>query len=105
MEIERRTGLKIVDRSHNSVEFNRKKRHTRSALEHPHNWEDEIRNEISRVHALMDMLKCEADRLICDDSMHAIRVLEKNAELRELQAYYKGLRFAIDRQKECARLS
>ena len=105
MDIERRADLKIVNRGRGSVEFNPKKRHSRSALGHPHNWEDEIRNEISRVHALMDMLKCEADRLICDDSMHAIRVLEKNAELRELQAYYKGLRFAIDRQKECSRLS
>jgi hypothetical protein len=100
MELERRSQLKIVDRGIADgpipVAYPLLKKN------HAKEWADEMWSEIARVHGLIDKVNAELSQLVSDDSMHALKVLEKNTEMRVLQAYYKGLRFAIDRQKEIA---
>jgi hypothetical protein len=101
MDTERRSRLKILNRGRRPQERN----HNFSSQ--PTNdrwkeWADDVWSEIARVHVLVDKVNAEVSCMLSDDSMHALQVLEKNAELRVLQAYYKGLRFAVDRQKEIA---
>lgn len=103
MEMQRRNQLRIVNGDDDKL----RKRPARvdsldSKKDDRTRWSDEMLSEISRVHALVDMVNGELSRMFSDDSMHALKVIEKNTELRELQAYYKGLRFAVDLQKEIA---
>jgi hypothetical protein len=97
------TGLKVLNGGRRSVEDQ-----SRSRASQPSNdgWieaSDGLWSEIARVNALVDKVNAEMNRMVADDSVHALQVIEKNAELRVLHAYYKGLRFAIDRQKEMSR--
>ena len=57
----------------------------------------EIWEEIARTHTMIDRISDELSRLVCDDCSEPLEILEKNAESRVLQAYYKGLRYAFDR--------
>jgi hypothetical protein len=57
----------------------------------------EIWDEIARTHTLIDKVSDELSRLVCDDCSEPLQILEKNAESRVLQAYYRGLRYAFDR--------
>ena len=57
----------------------------------------EIWDEIARTHTLIDRVSDELTRLVCDDCSEPLEILEKNAESRVLQAYYRGLRYAFDR--------
>ena len=101
MDAERRSRLTILKRGHRNIEIDGSSFPTRPR-DRWVEWADDLWTEIARVHALVDKVDAEIGRMMSDDSMHAIQVLEKNAEVRELQAYYKGLRYAIDRQKEIA---
>jgi hypothetical protein len=58
---------------------------------------EEIWDEIARTHTLIDKVSDELSRLVCDDCAEPLQILEKNAESRVLQAYYRGLRYAFDR--------
>lgn len=57
----------------------------------------EIWDEIARTHTMIDRISDELSRLVCDDCSEPLEILEKNAESRVLQAYYRGLRYAFDR--------
>jgi hypothetical protein len=101
MDTERRSRLKVLNRSR------RPENHNHNFSSQPTSdrwkeWADDVWSEIARVHGLVDKVNAEVSRMVSDETMHALQVLEKNAELRVLQAYYRGLRFAVDRQKEIA---
>jgi hypothetical protein len=57
----------------------------------------EVWDEIARTHTKIDRVSDELSRLVCDDCSEPLEILEKNAESRVLQAYYRGLRYAFDR--------
>jgi hypothetical protein len=57
----------------------------------------EVWDEIARTHTKIDRVSDELSRLVCDDCSEPLEILEKNAESRVLQAYYRGLRCAFDR--------
>ena len=57
----------------------------------------QIWDEIARTHTMIDKVSDELSRLVCDDCSEPLEILEKNAESRVLQAYYRGLRYAFDR--------
>lgn len=101
MDSERRSRLKVVNRGRRTIQDRNSSSYTQSS-DRWIEWADGLWNEMARVHALVDKVNAEMSRMVADDSMHALQVIEKNAELRVLHAYYKGLRFAIDRQKEIA---
>ena len=63
----------------------------------------ELWDEIARTHTLIDKVSDELAQLVCDDSSEPLQILEKNAESRVLQAYYKGLRYAFDRTPDTLR--
>ena len=102
MDVDRRARLKVLNRSRRTAEDRSQSHEPRSSADRWTEWADGLWNEIARVHALVDKVNAEMSRMVADDSMHALQVIEKNAELRVLHAYYRGLRFAIDRQKEIA---
>ena len=102
MDAERRSRLTILKRGYRRIEVLDSPFPAQSARDGWMEWADDLWNEIARVHALVDKVEAEMGRMLSDDRMHAIQVLEKSSEVRELQAYYKGLRYAIDRQKEIA---
>lgn len=102
MEVERRSRLKVLNRNRRIVEDRTQAFSSQPVTDRWREWADDLWSEIARVHALVDKVNAEVGQMISDDSMHALQVIEKNAELRVLQAYYKGLRYAIDRQKEIA---
>ncbi len=102
MEVERRSRLKVLNRNRRIVEDRIQGFSSQPVTDRWKEWADDLWSEIARVHALVDKVNAEVSQMISDDSMHALQVIEKNAELRVLQAYYKGLRYAIDRQKEIA---
>jgi hypothetical protein len=58
---------------------------------------EEIWDEIARTHTLIDKVSDELSRLVCNDCAEPLQILEKIAESRVLQAYYRGLRYAFDR--------
>jgi hypothetical protein len=58
---------------------------------------EEIWDEIARTHTLIDQVSDELSQLVNDDCSEPLQILEKNAESRVLQAYYRGLRYAFDR--------
>ena len=102
MDMERRSRLTILKRGHRRISVQDSPFPEQSARARWVEWAEDMWNEIARVHTLVDKVDAEIGRMTSDDRMHAIQVLEKNSELRELQAYYKGLRYAIARQKEIA---
>jgi len=102
MDVERRSQLKILKRGHRVAEDRSQGVSSQSTKSRWKEWADDLWSEIARVHALVDKVNAELSQLMSNDSMHALQILEKDSELRVLQAYYKGLRFAIDRQKEIA---
>ena len=57
----------------------------------------EVWDEIARTHTKIDRVSDELSRLVSDDCSEPLEILEKNAESRVLQAYYRGLRYAFER--------
>jgi len=61
-----------------------------------------LMHELARAGAAILMVSSEMPDKVPERPADSIRVLENDAALRVLQAYYKGLRFAIDCQKDFA---
>jgi hypothetical protein len=62
-------------------------------------WSEKMWSEVARVHTLMDQVSAGIPSTPLEQPADSIRALETDAAMRVLQAYYKGLRFAIDCQK------
>jgi hypothetical protein len=104
MDSEQHRHLKIVGRGAELPENGRKRNpagQSRSG-ESWKSWADKMWSEVARVHSLMDKVSAEMPDRASEQPADSIRVLETDAALRVLQAYYKGLRFAIDSQKDFA---
>jgi len=58
--------------------------------------------EVERVHSLMDQVNSGMLDVLLEQSEDSAPAPTREAELRILQAYYKGLRFAIECHRDCA---
>jgi len=104
MDTEQHRHLKIVGRGDELPENSRARNPAgrSKSQESWKNWADKMWSEVARVHSLMDQVSSEMPDKVLERPADSIRVLENDAALRVLQAYYKGLRFAIDCQKDFA---
>jgi hypothetical protein len=102
--MERPRHLKIVSRGNELPENGRTRiRPGPSISEEPWKiWASRMWSEVARVHTLMDQVSSGMPELILDPSADSDHSHPRDAELRTLQAYYRGLRFAIDCHSDVA---
>jgi len=104
MEMEQRRQLRIVSRGGKLPESGQPRDQTRKSLsgQDVENWSSRMWGEVERVHSLMDQVSTGMLDMLLQHSPDQARDFPREIELRILQAYYKGLRFAIDCQKDFA---
>ena len=102
METQRRRQLRtVVDRGQLVGDSERREEDCQTQAEECWNLlADNLTSESSRVRALIDQVEAEVTDKVLDDSTHVFLMLEKDAQLRVLKAYYKGLRYALDHHRE-----
>jgi len=104
MDLEQRRQLKIVSRGGKLPENGPSREQTRNSRsgEDVESWSARMWGEVERVHSLMDQVSTGMLDMLLQQSTDPQRDLPREVELRILQAYYRGLRFAIDCRKELA---
>jgi len=98
MDVEQRRQLRIVSRGGKLPENGPRERTGTALSNHREQWVTRMWGEVERVHSLMDQVNTG----MLQQSTDPTKDLRRDIELRILQAYYKGLRFAIDCRKDFA---
>ena len=103
MDTEQRRQLRIVSRGGKLPENSQARDRNGTALsEDREKWVTRMWGEVERVQSLMDQLSTGMLDMLLHQSTDPTRNLPREIELHILQAYYKGLRFAIDCRKDFA---
>ena len=104
MNVEQRRNFRIVRRGGQLPESSKMRDQSGKSLsaEDVADWSIRMWGEVERVHSLMDQVSAGMLDVLLQQSNDPARNLPREIELRILQAYYRGLRFAIDCQKDFA---
>jgi hypothetical protein len=100
MDTEQRRHLRIVSRGGKLPQNSRARFPTGQSMpedgDNRDNWVTRMWREVERVHSLMDQVNSGMLDMLLEQSDDRGPSPTREAELRILQAYYKGLRFAIE---------